>query len=402
MSKVGITTPDQRPWQVSGEPSAGPAQDRGYDGVARMSVSLDNAGPEVAARDVVSAAFRASVAIYETMGTPLYAEFSRHAAENPEMLDLAWHGMEGARPTHLFSAVHYLLLSDPSEPLARYFATLTNEPLPPEGAYADLAIFCQQHRDALLKLLHTRSVQTTYAERCRAILAPMGEVARQAGEPLNLVEIGCSAGVLLVCDKFAYRMNDRGIVGHADAPLLLEGEMKGGPELFIPKIGKRIGIDLYTVDAASEEQRRWLLALCFPELRDEQARLAKALDVIAATEIAFYEGDALKHLSRAMAHTSDPLCIMHSACLFYWSSEARLQLENILLDASKTRDFWRISIEPSDTFDEWQKGRPATGVHTSASRKTGEIIISHYCRGEIDRRPVAQVSADYGTIDWCA
>lgn len=359
------------------------------------------AAPDEAGRAVVAAAFRASVKIYETMATPLYAEFSRHAADDPEMLDLAWHGMEGARPSHLFSAVHYLLLGDPTQSLARYFATIADAPLPPEGAYPELASFCREHRDALVELLRTRSVQTTYAERCRAILAPMGEVARQAGEPLNLIEIGCSAGVLLVFDKFAYRMNDQGLVGESDAPLLLEGELHGGPELFVPRIGKRIGIDLHTIDAGAEDQRRWLLALCFPELRDEQARLAKALDVIAATDIALYEGDALEHISAAMAQVPDRLCIFHSACLFYWPPEARLRLEEMLLEASRTREFWRISLEPSDTFDEWQKGRPATaGSQPSASRTSGEITICHYRRGEVERRVVGQQSADYGTIQW--
>lgn len=350
----------------------------------------------------VATAFRASVQIFETMGTPLYAEFSRNAAEDAEMLDLAWHGMEGARPAHLFSAVHYLLLGDPTAPLARYFATLVADPLPPEGADGELADFCRQHREAIVELLRTRTAQTTYAERCRAILAPMGEVARMAGEPLNLVEIGCSAGVLLVFDKFAYRMNGQGIVGPADAPLLLEGELHGGPELFIPRIGTRTGIDLHTIDAKSEEERRWLLALCFPELRDEQTRLAKALDVIAATDITLYEGDALEHLPTAMAEAPDPLCIVHSACLFYWPPEARLRLENMLLKASHARQFWRISIEPTDTFDDWQKGRPATGgSQPAASRKSGGITIWHYCDGEVERRFVAEISPDYGTVNWC-
>lgn len=367
-----------------------------------MTRSAEDAEPNDADRAVVAAAFRASVKIFETMGTPLYAEFSRNAAEDPEMLDLAWHGMEGARPTHVYSAVHYLLLGEPTQPLARYFATLTDQPLPPEGAYAELARFCRRHREAILELLRTRSVQTTYAERCRAILAPMGEIARQAGEPLNLVEIGCSAGVLLVFDKFAYRMNDQGVVGPADAPLQLEGELRGGGELFIPRIGSRTGIDLHTIDAKSEEERRWLLALCFPELRDEQARLARALDVIAATDITLHEGDALVHLPTAMAEASDPLCIVHSACLFYWPPEARLRLEEMLLEASLDREFWRISIEPTDTFDDWQKGRPATGgAEPSASRKTGGITLWHYRRGEVDRRFVGEISADYGTVNWC-
>ena len=371
-----------------------PAQGHRYFGARLMADGREDLISEVAA------SFRASVQIYETMATPLYAEFSRHAADDPEMLALAGHGMAGARPTHLFSAVHYLLLGDPADPLARYFATLVRDPLPPAGAYAEFARYCRQHRDTLVELLETRSVQTTYAERCRAILAPMCEVARAAGEPLNLIEIGCSAGVLLVFDKFAYRLNDQGRVGDANAPLLLEGDLQDGPPLFIPAIGKRIGLDLHTIDAASLEERRWLLALCFPELRDEQARLATAFDVIAATDIALYEGDALDHLADAMAAAPDPLCIFHSACLFYWPSEARLALEDMLIEASRTREFWRISIEPSDTFGDWMTGKADDSTPPAASSKSGEISIFHYREGKSRRHTAGRPNADYGTIAW--
>lgn len=353
--------------------------------------------------ETVAASFRASEQIFGGMGARLFAEFCRHAATDPEMLELASHAMPGARPAHLFSAVHHLLLHDASDPLARYFATLDEDPLPPAGAYGELSRFCAEHRGEIQHLLRTRTVQTTYAERCRALLAPMCEVARTAGQPLNLIEIGCSAGVLLVFDKFAYHLDEQGIVGNPDAPLLLEGELRNGPQLFIPRIGRRIGIDLHTIDVRQEEERRWLLALCFPELRDEQRRLATALDVIGQTEITMLEGDGLARLEEALTLAPDPVCIFHSACLFYWPVEARRELEEFLIKASKAREFWRISIEPSDTFDSWQKGN-AHGVAASpsATRKSGEITLFHYRNGSVERQPVGQPNADYGITEWYA
>lgn len=354
------------------------------------------------ALDMVAGAFRASEHIYGQMGTPLYAEFCRGGANDRTVLALADNGMEGAKPSHLFSAVHYLLLRDPDDPLSRHFATLTEAPLPPQGAYPELARYCREHYDELEQLLRTRTVQTTYAERCRAILPPMCLVAREAGEPLNLIEIGCSAGVLLVFDTFAYDYGTRGAVAPADAPFVLRGELQGGgPELFIPRIGTRTGIDLHTIDARSEEERRWLLSLCFPELRAEQERLAQALDVIAASDITMLEGDALQHIDAALAATPDPVCVFHSACLFYWPQEAKQALQDKLLAAGKDRDIWRISIEPSDTFDDWHKGRPGgEGAQQPENRKSGEIAITRYSGGTAERRVVGLPNADYGIIEW--
>jgi hypothetical protein len=357
--------------------------------------------PDMSPLETVAGAFRASAHVYLQMGSPLFAEFCRGGEHDDEVLSLADFGMEGAKPSHLFSSVHYLLLGDPGDPLARYFATLSEQPLPPEGAYPHFARFCREHRATLQHLLQTRTVQTTYAERCRALLAPMCEVAREAGQPLNLIEIGCSAGVLLVFDKFVYKLDGQGVIGNPDAAFLLEGELSNGPELFIPQIGSRIGIDLHTIDVRSEEERRWLLALCFPELRAEQQRLAQALDVIAASDVTMLEGDALLNIDQALAATPDPVCVFHSACLFYWPKEAKQALELRLLAASQTRDVWRISIEPSDTFDEWHKGRIGEEEDASQARqRSGEIAITRYRQGTAERRVVGRPNADYGCIDW--
>jgi hypothetical protein len=346
-----------------------------------------------------AAAFQASEQIYRNMRTPLYEDFCRHAAADPEMLALAAGGMDAALPTHLFSAVHYLLLRDPGDPLARHFATIDADPLPPEGAYPKLARFCREHREEIRDLLETRTVQTTYAERCRALLPPMCVVAREAGEPLNLIELGCSGGVLLAFDKFAYKLNDQGVVGSPDAPLLLEGELHGGPDLFIPQIGKRTGIDLHTIDVGSEDERRWLLALCFPELRDEQERLAKALDVVARTDIRLMEGDGLVHLPAALADTPDPLCVFHSACIFYWPADARARLHQMLLEASRTRPIWRIAIEPSFVFDDWENpGQETTAVRQNL--KAGGINLIRYRDGVAEREILGRNNSDYGVIRW--
>ena len=148
-------------------------------------------------------------------------------------------------------------------------------------------------------------------------------MADAAEEPLNLVEVGCSAGVLLDRDKYAYRLEGGGRVGAADAPLTLSLAVTGGKPLRIPRIGIRIGLDLHVVNVRSEDERRWLLALSFPEHRQQQAALATALNVVAQTPIRMIEGDALDSLPAVLAETPDPLCVLHSACSMYWSSHAK-------------------------------------------------------------------------------
>ena len=104
------------------------------------------------------------------------------------------------------------------EPVFRYDHA---KPPPPEDAFPEFVRFCREHREEILQLLDTRTVQTTYAERCRTVMPLLSRVADEAGEPLNLVEIGCSVGVLLTFDKYAYELERGGRLGAADAPLTL-------------------------------------------------------------------------------------------------------------------------------------------------------------------------------------
>jgi hypothetical protein len=246
------------------------------------------------------------------------------------------------------------------------------------------------------ELLRTRPVQMTYVERCRTLLPALCAVADEAGEPLNLIEIGCSAGIMLTFDRYAYELRPGERVGDEDAAIELKGELHGGgPALRIPRIGKRTGIDLNLMDPHSPEDRRWLLATCYPELLTEQARLEQAMDIVAATDITWRQGDALDHLAQALAETPDPVCVYHSACMFYWSAEGKAALDAQLREASRGRTIHRLGIEPSERYDQWQTGR---GEETPGA--SGEITITTYRDGEATSRVVGRLSPDFGTVWW--
>lgn len=353
-------------------------------------------------RERLEAAYRRGADVYASQGSPLYAFLARSGADDEEILDLTRHAMEGAPPVHLFTSVHYLLLGGVDDPLARFFPTLTDDPLPPEGAWPDFTRFCREHADELRELMLSRPVQMTYVERCRTLMPAMSHVADLAGEPLNLIEIGCSAGVLLTFDRYAYSLRPGERVGAENADILLTGEIEGGPALRIPKIGRRTGLDLNVIDARRADDRRWMLATCFPELLTEQRNLAKAMAIVADTEIAWYEGDALANLDRALAEMPDPVCVYHSACLFYWPAEAKAALHQRLLEASKGRTIWRLGIEPSERFTTWQAGDSAEADRSPVRQAAGETMLTVYRNGKAQETLLALSGQDFGLLEWQA
>lgn len=121
------------------------------------------------------------------------------------------------------------------------------------------------------------------------------------------------------------------------------------------------------------------------------------------TEMRMLEGDALDHLPAAIATTPDPLCVFHSACLFYWPSEARARLDCQLREASRTRPIWRIAIEPSFVFAEWDAqnaGEPAMTSAADRNLKIGGISLIRYRDGTAARQVLGWPNAEYGIIDW--
>jgi hypothetical protein len=192
-------------------------------------------------------------------------------------------------------------------------------------------------------------------------------------------------------------------LGAPDAPLTLSLAVVGGRPLHIPRIGARIGLDLHVLDVNSEDERRWLLALSFPEHREQQAALATALNVVGRTPMRMIEGDALETLPVVLDETPDPLCVFHSACLMYWPSQAKAALDALLLDASRNRGIYRVAMEPTDRFTSEQKGHTngseQAGAGTGA-RVSGEAIITHYHDGVMDRIATARTAPHYGSVEW--
>ena len=124
----------------------------------------------------------------------------------------------------------------------------------------------------------------------------------------------------------------------------LRGEGVWEPTV-IPPVGARIGIDLKLVDPADPDAVDWICACIFPDWKDAKANIRKGVEMLAAQPLDLREGDAMDLLPAAAAELADPLCILHSFCLYQWPDAAREAFEAMLLRLSETREIHRVSIE---------------------------------------------------------
>jgi hypothetical protein len=138
---------------------------------------------------------------------PFYAHLARGIAHDPELLAIAAHTRSGQQaPNLLLAAVHDLLLRGADHALAAFYPSVAHlAAVPPGDPLPAFRAFCRDHRAALIDLVSTRLVQTNEPQRCTVLLPAFSMVARLAsGRPLALIEVGASAGLNLLFDRYGY------------------------------------------------------------------------------------------------------------------------------------------------------------------------------------------------------
>src|SRR4051812_13768532 len=176
---------------------------------------------------------------FEPGGSALYARLAREHADDPVLEEIAgrfkplWNA-----PLLVFAGVHLLCLRG-------------EEPDP----WSRLPEVLRDRREFLTRFVHEQAIQTNEVQRSWALLPAFLSAA--AGErPLDLVELGPSAGLNLGWDRYRYRY-PAGEWGDPQAGLLLEGEAIGGPPAELlerrPVVRGRIGIDQAPVDVTDDE-----------------------------------------------------------------------------------------------------------------------------------------------------
>jgi len=215
----------------------------------------------------------------------------------------------------------------------------------PEGmprTASDLRTFVKQHGAELGEVMRSRRTQTNEVGRC-AVLLP----ALPSG-PLALVEVGASAGLCLLLDRFYYEFGSTA-VGERSSPVHLRCTVRGPVPLprALPQVVWRRGLDVSPINVRDEDAVRWLLACVWPDQRERRHRLEAAIDLAKANPPAVSAGDLVDDLPAVLAEAPDDvqLIVFHSAVLNYLNPDRRRAFADVLACASKRREIVWLSNE---------------------------------------------------------
>jgi hypothetical protein len=265
---------------------------------------------------------------------PLYDQISRSVADDHELLALQYSARPHAHlPPMFLAGAHYLLLNGVEHELADVYAGRSSASAPP--LFRDL---CLSHRGALLETLNTRTVQTNEVGRS-ALLGPALTWAA-AGGRVHLIDVGCSAGLNMFCDRYRLDYGEAGISGPGDSPVHVECRVVAGtppvaPSL--PAIEARVGIDLDPPDLTVPEDARWLLACVWPGTGRFE-RTARAIELGQSDPPHVVKGDALERLPGVLADQGEgQIVVLNSWSFSYFSVEQRRAYIDLLVLAGRTR-----------------------------------------------------------------
>ena len=307
----------------------------------------------------LTAQFRRFATLEARGSSPLYERLALGVADDEELLALAAQGREEQpAPNLLFAAVHLLLLSGVHDDLAAFYPSVTESALATGDPFPFFRRFCHEHAGAIAATLRERRVQTNVVERCGLLLPAFGIIAkRSGGKPLHLVEVGASAGLNLLWDRYRVDYSDGRQWGDASSPVRIETELRGPGKPPLPrtalKVAGRIGIDLNPIDVRDMDAVQWLRALVWPEERRQLQRLDAAVALARTAPPTLLTGDALDLLPGVLCSAPHgvALCVYHTHTLNQFSTEARQQFADLLAEVGAGRDLYWLSSEYRPTPD---------------------------------------------------
>ena len=301
------------------------------------------------------------------LGSPFSGTFLREALNDIEVggaagelyapfgeADVARH-IGDATALRFLGAFHELALSGDAPTLAVHY--------PQDGAAGDaVAAWAAAHylvepwRDRLAEFM-THEPQTNEVGRSGVLLLGYLDVAARTGLPLRTVELGASAGLNTIWDRFGYDLGGMRF-GDAGSPVQLAPTWRGPPPpaSAMPTVADRVACDRRPLHLADQATRRRLVAYIWPDQLERLQRVKGAIDMALEADVTVQAVDAAEFIVREGApRPGVATVICHSVFWQYMPPEtaarAHAAIEQHGAAATSEASFAWVRLEPEAIAD---------------------------------------------------
>lgn len=275
---------------------------------------------------------------------------TRETRTGARALDWPGEPTADALPLRTVGGLHALHRAGASPELSRVFTGAETEP---QQVARIIGATLIEHDEALYPWLDGPP-QTNEAGRSAALMTGLIDVARQYGHPLEILEIGSSAGLNLLIDRYRYDLGGA-TFGPADSPVTIRPEWRGAaPDPADLRFAAIRGVDIQPIDATVPENARRLTAYAWADTPERIARIEAGAAMLAERPVDLVAGDAADWVEARLAEPqadSTTRVLMHSVVWQYLGAERQARIRAAMHAAGEcaTRDrplAW-VRMEPN-------------------------------------------------------
>ena len=281
----------------------------------------------------VRSSFRRQAKICKELGSPFTARLLTAAAK---VLDhdtqtgrvlLTWTGPPDATgdaiALRLAGALHGLVRANQLPELASLYPPA---PLPREDMLAPVLAEAIHHADDEICSWLASPPQTNEVARSAVLYAGLKAIADQTALPLQLFEVGASAGLNLVPDRLAYQFGNQ-TAGDLASSVKLAPKWSGPPP---PNAGVEIvsrrGCDRNPLDLSQPATADRLMAYIWPDQQERLDRTAAAIALTKTASVAIDQEDAAPWVEANVSQDGSHGCtrvLFHSIAFQYFDAETK-------------------------------------------------------------------------------
>jgi len=249
--------------------------------------------------------------------SPLYEELCRRLAGDPRVESIAPDEPRWDFPLRLLAGLHHLVLEG-------------------RASWDDVGAALDGHAAFLRRFAAEHEVQTNEVQRSWALLPAF--LSLVDGRPLDLLELGPSAGLNLVWDRYRYRYST-GTWG--SGPLELRGDDRRAPPARLlaraATVARRRGVDRSPIDVTDAEGALLLQSFVWADQAERLARLRAAIDAVREEPPELVRGDYVEELPALLAERLEgaQLIVYETASTQYLDRAQRASLYEAMHEAGR-------------------------------------------------------------------
>ena len=291
--------------------------------------------------------------IYARLCAAIAADLTRASRTGARVLDWPGEPTRDALPLRLVGGLHALVLAGDDAGLAAVFGGETAESAAIAAAVEAALV---AHDEALLPWLDGPP-QTNEPGRSGALMLGLMEVARRHGPTLEVLEIGSSAGLNLLIDRYRFDLGGT-TLGPDDAPVTIRPTWRGPPPAATPlEILSVRGCDVQPLDATDPAVEAKLAAYVWAETPARAERLRAAIAMQRAQGVDLVQADAADWVEARLAEPQAAgvtRVLMHSVVWQYLpeavADRIRAAMSAAGERATRDRPLGWVMMEPDRAF----------------------------------------------------